>query len=308
MPTRCPSPLRRGDAGLSTPATVDILVLGGFSVRVDGNSTPADGWSRRSAAALVKILALTPCHRMHRERMMDLLWPDDSVERSAPRLHKAAHFARLAAGHRDAIVLRGDMVWLFPGADITVDAVQFEDLASMAVTNDDASLAREALSCYGGELLPEDRFEDWAVDRRELLHLRHLDVLRVAGQWRELAELDPTHEGAHVELMRQQLAAGDGSAALRQYHRLERVLDRELGMTPSKQARRAWRRGVEANTSARADELLAELATLVDRQNAVLAELADVEWLEMSSSPPTTRRRFRGRAEAPSTTAPPRST
>ena len=271
---------------------VDITVLGDFTVSVDGVSTPTRGWSRRNGAALVKILALTPGHRLHREKMMDLLWPDELPERCAPRLHKAAHFARQAAGHHDAIVLRDDVVWLFPGSEITVDALQFEELARNAVAESDAETARQALRWYGGELLPDDRYEDWARDRRELLHLRRLDVLRVAGAWRELAELDPTHEPAHVELIRRHLDAGEPVAARLQYEHLERVLDRELGVAPSADARAVFRdRGrvdafatrvdalsdVARSAVAGAqsiDELLAELAGLVQRQTAVLAELA----------------------------------
>jgi len=265
---RCLTRSERESTGDVVPVHVDIAVLGRFSVSIDGVPTGSRGWARRNAAALVKILALTPGHRMHRERMMDLLWPDVPPEHCAPRLHKAAHFARQTAGRQDAIVLRDDVVWLFPGANITVDALCFEQLARAAATDDDPVAARQALDWYHGELLPEDRYEDWAADRRELLHLRQLDLLRVAGQWRELAELDPTHEAAHIELMRRQLAAGDRFAAKRQYQHLERVLDRELGVGPSERAQRAWREAT------RIDELLAELAGLVSRQSAVLAELA----------------------------------
>ena len=163
---------------------------------------------------------------------MDLLWPDQPPARSAPRLHKAAHFARRAAGRPDAIVLRDDVVWLFPDSEVTVDAIRFEQLARVAVAERDPDAAREALAWYRGELLPGDRYEDWAADRRELLHLRRLDVLRLAGEWRELAELDPTDEEAHVELMRRHLAAGDAAAAIRQYEHLERTLERQLAATP----------------------------------------------------------------------------
>ena len=272
---------------LSTSSRVDIAVLGEFYVSVDGVPTSARGWARRGAAALVKILALTPGHRLHREKVMDLLWPDEPPEQCAPRLHKAAHFARQAAGRQDAIVLRDDIVSLFPGTHLTVDALRFEQLAREAVAKDDASTAREALAWYRGDLLPQDRYEDWAADRRELLHLRRLDVLRVAGEWRELAELDPTHEAAHVELMQRHLDAGDGAAAIRQYEQLARVLERDLGVEPGEAAQRVWReatrsvreseerapRGWEPMDRPTVGELIAELADLVSRQSAVLAEL-----------------------------------
>jgi len=247
--------------------SVTITVLGGFGVAVDGIPTPDRTWTRRTAAALVKVLALAPGHSLHREQVMDLLWPDESPARSAPRLHKAAHFARQAAGRHDAVVLRGDVVSLFPDTDLTVDAIRFEQLARVALREADPHAAREALTWYGGELLPGDRYEDWASDRREMLRLRQLDVLRVAGEWREVAELEPTDHEAHVELVRRHLAAGAGGAALDEYERLERVLGREAGTcgVPTPPPGRPG--------SGRIGDLLTELADLMRRQRTVLAEL-----------------------------------
>lgn len=259
---------------------VQITVMGGFRVIVDGVPSPAPGWARRTASALVKILALAPGHCLHREKVMDLLWPDEPPTQSAPRLHKAAYFARRAAGRDDAVVLRDDVVSLFPGAEIKVDAIQFERLARIAVGQKDPDAARQALAWYEGELLPGDRYEDWAIDRRELLHLRRLDVLRVAAEWRELAELEPSDEEAHVRLMREHIGAGDGAAALRQYEHLQRVLERDLGVAPSTAVREACVEACVLNaaqepsrSSVPVGALLAELAELVNRQSAVLAEL-----------------------------------
>lgn len=266
---------------------VQINVLGDFRVTVDGVPSPARSWARNTASALVKILALAPGHRLHREKVMDLLWPDEAPEISAPRLHKAAHFARRAAGHHDAVMLREDIVWLFPGAEIVVDAIRFEELARAAVRQNDPLVAREALRWYGGELLPGDPYAEWAADRRELLHLRQLDVLRVAGEWRELAELAPADEEAHVQLMRRHIEAGDGAAAVRQYHHLERMLERDLGVTPGSEVRQVCIEACHMDdhqgmtdastaTSARVVDLLAEMAELVNRQRVVLAELSAV--------------------------------
>ena len=249
-----------------TPTRVEITLLGGFHVTVDGLSSPAHGWARRSASALVKILALAPGHRLHREKVMDLLWPDESPERSAPRLHKAAHFARRAAGRHDTVVLRDDVVWLFPNAELTVDVVEFERLARAAVGQNDTDAARVALAWYGGELL----------------HLRRLDVLRVAAEWRELAETEPSDEEAHERLMRQHISAGDGAAAMRQYEHLQRVLERDLGVEPGPRLRAVFddasrlTPSPDRTPSAPVDDLLAELADLVTRQSALLAELVAV--------------------------------
>ena len=247
------------------PAAVAITVMGTFGVVVDGVPTATRSWARRDAAALVKVLALAADHRLHREHAMDLLWPDLPPARCAPRLHKAAHFARRAAGRPDAIVLRDDLVGLFPHSAVIVDAIQFEQLARAAVAKRDPDAARQALCWYRGELLPGDRYQNWAAERRELLHLRRLDVLSVAGEWRELAELDPTDEQAHVQLMRRHLAAGEPAAAIRQYDYLERTLERQLSATTGASARQARRD---------ADNLLRDAIGSGTRLGALLSEFA----------------------------------
>jgi DNA-binding SARP family transcriptional activator len=258
-------------------------LLGDFTVSIDGTPPCTHCWNRRHAAALVKILALAPGRQLHREKVMDLLWPDDSPRVSAPRLHKAAHYARRAAGSDETIVLRNDVVQLFPNSTVIVDVVEFERLAKQAVADEDALLARRALAWYGGELLPGDQYDDWAYDRRTLLHLRRLDLLRVAGEWRDLAEAAPTDERAHVQLMQMHIDAGDGRAALEQYDHLERMLERELGVEPGGEARHARLAATaldpsddEAGTPAHVAAVLAELSRLAVRQSELLAELASV--------------------------------
>jgi DNA-binding SARP family transcriptional activator len=260
------------------PERVTIRLLGGFEVSVNGTVTPERGWRRRPAAALVKILALAPGHRLHREHVIDMLWPDEPPADAAPKLHKAAHYARRAAGCHDAVVLRNDIVQLFPTAELSVDALMFDELSRRAINSRDPDIARSAIHHYPGELLPDDRYEEWAGERRELLRLRHLNLLRLTGQWLLVSELDPSDEEAHLELMRDHLANGDPGAALQHYKRLERVLDRDLGVTPGRAAREL--RG-HIDTSAVAphttpddlEHLVAELAELTRRQAILLQSL-----------------------------------
>jgi DNA-binding SARP family transcriptional activator/tetratricopeptide (TPR) repeat protein len=215
---------------------VNVTLLGRFEVAIDGDPLPASSWRRRHPAALVKVLALASGRKLHREQVIDAVWPDDTLDQATPKLHKAAHYARKATGRTDAIVLRGEMVQLFPDADVTVDVDGFEELARAALADRDVGAAEQALARYGGELAPEDRYEAWAEERREQLRLRHLDVLRLAGRWSDVVDLDPADEPAHMALMRQYADAGDRHAAIRQFERLDRVLRRELGVTPSAEA------------------------------------------------------------------------
>jgi DNA-binding SARP family transcriptional activator/tetratricopeptide (TPR) repeat protein len=215
---------------------IHITLLGRFEVTVDAVPVAASNWTRRHAAALVKVLAMAPGRRLHREQVIDLVWPDDTIDEATPKLHKAAHFARRAIDVSNAVVLRGDNVVLCPDCDTTVDVERFEDLASRALVKDDVAAAHQALSMYGGELLPHDRYEAWAEERREQLRLRYLDLLRLDGCWETVVELDPSDELAHLSLMRRYAAGGDRHAALRQFERMTRTLQRELGVSPGREA------------------------------------------------------------------------
>jgi DNA-binding SARP family transcriptional activator/tetratricopeptide (TPR) repeat protein len=215
---------------------VRIAMLGEFAVAVDGVTVDPSHWSRRHAATLLKVLALAPGRRLHREQVLDAVWPDDRIDQSVPKLHKAAHYARKALGFADGLVLRGEQVMLAPESHVSIDVVAFESAARSALSSDDVVAAREAIELYSGELLPADLYDDWAVVPREQLRLLYLDLLRLDHRWDDVLQLEPSDEVAHVHLMRRYAAAGDRHAALRQFERLDKVLRRELGVAPSRDA------------------------------------------------------------------------
>ncbi len=166
---------------------VSIRVLGPYEVTLDGVPVPADAWSRRQSAGLVKLLALSPGRRLHRERVMEALWPGVPVDAAGPRLHKAAHYARRGLGDgATALVLRQDMVTLLGDADVTVDAVEFRRAGEAAVSQGSPTAALAALQLYRGPLLPDDLYEPWAQEWREALRVLQLDLLRLAGRWDDL--------------------------------------------------------------------------------------------------------------------------
>jgi pimeloyl-ACP methyl ester carboxylesterase/DNA-binding SARP family transcriptional activator len=216
--------------------SVAISLLGPFRVVVDGRSVADDSWNRRDAASLVKLLALRRGRQLHREQVMDLLWPDLAVTEATPRLHKAAHFARKAIGCNDAVVLRGELVSLFPDEAVFVDAAEFERVAASALAEGSAAAAEEVLDQHPGEPLPAEIYLDWAAEPRERLAAFRNQLLRQARRWRDLVLQDPTDEEAAVELMRELAQAGDRRGALREFESLDRAMRRELGVGPGPEA------------------------------------------------------------------------
>ncbi len=222
---------------------VRVRLLDGFEVLVEGSPKPAGRWTKRSAAALVKLLALSPRGRLHRDRVVDVLWPDSPLDAALPRLHKAAHYARREMGERDAVVLQDQVVALFPHASLEVDAIDFEAAADAALSGKppSASACDDALS-LAGDLLPEDLAEWWLDEPRERLRLRVEQLLQGARRWQDLLRLNPAHEEAHVELLREAVARGDRTNGLRRFVLMERALDAELGISPGREATALLRR------------------------------------------------------------------
>ncbi|HSE09284.1 MAG TPA: AAA family ATPase [Nocardioidaceae bacterium] len=213
---------------------VRIDMLGRFAVTLDSVAVTESAWGRRHAASLVKLLALSRGRRLHREQVMDALWPDVPVDAAGPRLHKAAHYARRAlGGEARTLVLRSDLVSLLPDADVSIDAAEFREAAEAALAAGSAERGAEALSTYQGPLLPDDLYEQWAEPEREALGTLHEQVLRLTGSWEELLRENPADEEAHLSLARAHAEQGDARGALRQLERMDQVLRRELGTGPS---------------------------------------------------------------------------
>jgi DNA-binding SARP family transcriptional activator len=220
-----------------------ISLLGGFRAEVGGLPVAEEAWRRSGARDLVKLLALRPGHRLHREELTDTLWPELDPSAGAGRLNKALHFARRALT-ADHVRLRGELLSL-EGEPLWVDVDAFD----AAVRRGDTE---EALTLYTGDLLPENRFDLWVEAPRAQLRARvasllldqaadreaNGDVRGAVSSLERLVGIDPLHEAAHARLMRLTAEAGDRHLALRWYGRLVEGLREELGVDPSDELRR----------------------------------------------------------------------
>ncbi len=224
--------------------TLQLQLLGGFSVRLNGAEVPTERWPGLRAVQLVQLLGLQPQRRLARDLVMDALWPQFEPDASSANLRKAVHHARHALGRHDAVRVHGGEVLLWPGRPVVVDAEDFERVADAALSQRDAAACAEAARTYSGALLPGSLYEAWTVAARERLHARHLELLRVAGHWDAVAQLEPTDEAAHRALMQRELQAGNRAAALRWYAHLREALQESLSVAPDRQTAALYERCV----------------------------------------------------------------
>jgi DNA-binding SARP family transcriptional activator len=235
---------------------VRIELFGGFRVNVDGRAIAEDAWRRRKSAALVKLLALAPRHRLQREQVMDALWPDLPPLQAAANLRKALHYARRMAdgGDGETLVESVGAVLSLPAAALWVDVDAFRAAADRARRTGDPEAYEEAIGLYREGLLPDDRYEDWAIDRQDEFRLEFLALVEELASLLEgrgeiaaavravglLIAAEPLREDAHVRLMRLYALAGRRGEALRQYEHLRALLTSELGRDPGPEAQRLY--------------------------------------------------------------------
>jgi DNA-binding SARP family transcriptional activator len=236
---------------------VRVWLLGGFRVSVEARSIR---WRRRKAGSLIKLLALARGHRMHREQVMELLWPELDGKSQANNLHHTLYFARKAldpapAGEASRQLTLGDGVLsLCPDGPLWVDVEVFEDAARTARLTREPAAYRAAIELYAGELLPEDRYEAWTEKRREELRQLYLELLvELAGLYEQREEYEPAiealrravaeeraNEEAHAGLIRLYALSGRRAESLGQYGRLRKVLSEEFGIEPGDSTRRLY--------------------------------------------------------------------
>src|SRR5215207_1278091 len=236
-----------------------IRLLGGFAVEVGDLDVAARPWRLRKSRTLVKVLALAPEQRMHRDRLLDLLWPDRGASAAANNLHQALHVARreLAESHQDegVLALRDGLVLLHADGAVETDVRRFRELTARAWATRTVDDLAAAVDAYTGELLPEDRFEDWTSGPRDDLRQAFCDLsvahaaesARVGGvgaafeSLRRAVDADPLHEPAARMYMRLLAEQGRRSEALALYERLRRDLAEAYGTDPDPESRRLYR-------------------------------------------------------------------
>jgi predicted ATPase/DNA-binding SARP family transcriptional activator/DNA-binding CsgD family transcriptional regulator len=233
-----------------------VWLLGVFRVSVGDRNVRENAWRSRKSASLVKLLTLAPNHRLHREQVMEALWPELGRRAASNNLRQALHVARRILDPDQAIAnrylsLRDEQLALCPEGQLWVDVEAFEEAAATARRSRDPAAYRAAIELYAGELLSADRYEEWAEEHRrrlremylslllELAHLceEHADFNSAIEALRKALKVEPTLEEAHAGLMRLYALSGNKAEALARYGQLEEVLARELDTEPAASSR-----------------------------------------------------------------------
>ncbi|TMC00688.1 MAG: hypothetical protein E6J42_00115 [Chloroflexi bacterium] len=240
------------DAGLR------MFLLGRFEVRAGSDLIIDQAWHHRNAKALLKLLAIQRDRYLHREQVLDAFWARLNPSAASANLRKILFDLRTEFAARrvtqPVVTVADDMVVLSP--EISLDIDEFRSCARAARSSQERlDLYEQAIACYGGDLLVEDRYEEWTEGpRRELRDLHNellieLSQLYAAAGKLELAferlqhllQADPLDEEANRLMMRLYAEAGSRQKAHRQYETFRDALCREIGAVPSEETELLYR-------------------------------------------------------------------
>lgn len=238
-------------------AAVRVKTLGGFSVSVGGVPVPNSSWQSRVAREVLAMLVAARGIPIHRETLIDRLWPDEELDKASNRLSVALSTIRSVldpekAHHTDWYLERDGETLALSTDRVTVDATDFLEAAKKgqsAIRSGDQERGRALLdyaeTIYVGEFLEDYPYADWAVAPREEIRSWYL---RVASQLAEvelsegdfdgasrrflrMLERDPFDEPTHLSLIRAMVGAGRHGTARRLYgNYVSRMA--ELGIEP----------------------------------------------------------------------------
>ena len=204
-------------------ATIEIKMLGGFEIRVNGKPVLAQLAQSRKATALVQYLVLRRGERVSHKVLTDTLWAGERSTNPDMALRAILHRFRLMIDAEGLDEMKGCIVtsrgyyqWN-PHLDCSVDVFEVNDLSELARKESDAEkrsrIYEQIVNLYDGRLLPQSASEPWVESVSVRLHGQYrtaiLNLLELCKKWGESTrivtlctralELDPYEERLYLE-------------------------------------------------------------------------------------------------------------
>lgn len=236
---------------------VRIRTLGGFGVDRGGEPVPLAAWQSKKARDLLKILVARRGSAVHREELLEALWPGEPASRTSNRLSVALSTLRAvldpSGRGADAPVVVTDRVSLrLDLGRVEVDVEQFlhDAEAGLRLARSGDAAARDVLAraeaAYLGDVLPEDAYDEEIMRLREQARSTFVAVARAlariedaegnpeaaARHHQRLLAVDPYDEAAHLGLVGALAWEGQHGEARRVYDQYAARMG-ELGLDPA---------------------------------------------------------------------------
>ncbi|MDR0271089.1 BTAD domain-containing putative transcriptional regulator [Paenibacillus sp.] len=240
--------------GMSSEARVhsrlEIRLFGPFFAGIDGGLCMK--WRTAKEKELLAYLANQEDKRVHRDLIIECLWPDESYQKAKVNLHTCIYLLRKNLKHIgfEGIVNYENGGYYLDPERVHVDVREFRKRMKelKRIHHPNLENIREMLSYRRGPFLQEDSYV-WADQEAEAfenstyewklvlaeMYLRELDFNKAVNTAEDVIESSPYDEEAYRILMRSYAELGKNNLVHAIYRRLEDELE-ELHVRPSKQS------------------------------------------------------------------------
>ncbi|MEH7414418.1 BTAD domain-containing putative transcriptional regulator [Neobacillus drentensis] len=258
--------------------SIRVQTLGHFKLWLGEKELGDKEWQREKAKELFQLL-ITLNELMAKDEIIGLLWPDQE-KKSADRDFKVALncLLNVLEPHRKAraapfFVIRVGMFYgLNPDAVIEMDTTQFKELIEAGLEENKPEkvipFLERGLSFYHGDYLPDRRYDDWCISKRESMAVYFLrgsekmaqfmvrsEKYDAAINWCErILERDRTWEEAYRLLMYCYYRKNNRPQAMKWYQRCKEVLEEELGVTPLEPTKHMYQMIIESESISKSIE------------------------------------------------------
>lgn len=241
-------------------APLSIRCLGSFEISRNGITLPLSAFARRRALLLLKILLLRAPQPVHRDVLIDCLWPESDAITGRNRLHGVVHALRAVIEPSSAsqpityVQNQQDFYFFNTEAPHFVDLFRFQQLLQTAKTAHRQTLAAErviaylesAVSLYHGDLFSDEPYNEWLDAPRTLLRQQYIEAVKeltrrytMLGRHedtiyalRAAITLYPHFEDLHQELAHTLIALDRRVEAAEQLKACLRIVQRDCGTEP----------------------------------------------------------------------------
>jgi DNA-binding SARP family transcriptional activator len=234
------------------PWPVRIFTFGRFSIIRRGQAVKFQGKAMKKPMEMLKVIIALGGRDIPEASLTDILWPDAEGPASHRSFTITLHRLRAILDCPGAITLSNGCVSLDPGC-CRVDTWAFERAmsgADKAMRRGERDMAMKlfgsAVEVYHGAFLAGDTEAPWSMKTRERLRSKFMrcasdlgklleesaEYEKAADSYSRAIEVDSLAEGLYRSLMLCYRAMGRRAEAMALYRRLERVLEKELGLRP----------------------------------------------------------------------------
>ncbi len=247
-----------------------ISTFGHFGVSGAGKGLNVERWKRKQAVVVLKCLVNQLDRPVHRERLIEWIWPDVDAQKGWQRLKVTVSFLRSKLRASGCPSVRIDTVgqtYLLRREGIWLDSEAFDSLITSGWENlkrENHAAARtcfeEAEGLYRGDYFEGEPYADWCAAERERLREMYLELLAglakcyaAGGHFMEAARvcrtalaIDPCRENFLRELLENLVSLGQLDWARGQYAAWRQKLIDDIGFEPAPETEQAYYRLVES--------------------------------------------------------------